>query len=276
MRYLVFALLIALTSSPAFAAPLERTDTHVIDSANLLTNNEEALLRQQLSDFMTTSKHEVALVTLNSISNHGGAAIASTAFVRSFSAKLFQDWRVGGNRNDGILIVIAKDDRKMRIHLGGKFGRNHDARMQGIVNGMTANFKNNNFSAGIFLGVDSVITHFNPKSRAVSGLPLQLVILAAISVFLLVFAKLAGRAARQSEKCPACGERALSAHSAPSRQPGGSRVNIVCTRCDHRETGMINLYYNPVRHGGARNAGWLGGSLSGGGRSGGGGASGGW
>lgn len=267
-----------LSAQTAAAAPLERTDPHVIDAANLLTGNEESDLRSELKGFQAEFGVEVVLVTIGALSAYGGPAAPTDADVTRFAATLLRDWRVGGAHDNGVLILIAKNNRKMRIQLGDHYGRRHDGKMQGIVDGMTAQFGDNQFARGIFGGVAEVIAHFTPRTGAFGSIPPIFTVLGLIALLLLGPLVLAQFAGSNRDKCPRCGERSLRAHTEPAEQPGMSRTTLVCIKCDHRESSLMATYLAQRKRSlttyGVRGLG--GGRGGGGGGRGGGGASGGW
>src|SRR3989344_3919031 len=100
--------------------------------------------------FEASTTNEIAVVTINSL---GGDTI------ENYAVKLFEDWKIGKERDDnGILLLIAKNDRKVRIEVGyGLEGAVPDAISNQIIQKeIVPHFKNNDFAGGIFDGVDSL------------------------------------------------------------------------------------------------------------------------
>ncbi len=51
-----------------------------------------------------------------------------------FATRLFNHWGIGNaDRNDGILLLVAKKDRKVRIELGKGYPSSYDARAKEII-----------------------------------------------------------------------------------------------------------------------------------------------
>jgi uncharacterized protein len=82
----------------------------VNDYAHMFSQDEREALEATLVDFEKQSSNEIAVVTINSL---GGDT------VENFAVELFDDWNIGKEGEDnGILIVVAKEDREMRIEVG--------------------------------------------------------------------------------------------------------------------------------------------------------------
>jgi uncharacterized protein len=106
---IVFAALLLPGVAFGYANPGNPTG-FVNDYASILSSEQKAQLEAKLSDFEKKSGNEIAVVTINSL---GGDTI------ENYAAALFDDWNIGQKGKDnGLLLLIAKDDRKMRIEVG--------------------------------------------------------------------------------------------------------------------------------------------------------------
>ncbi len=78
--------------------------------------------------------------------------------IERFAADLFDHWGIGfPDYNYGILLLIAKEDRKARIELGADWSREHDQVCQRIMDEIIIpRFKRGDFSGGIRQGVESL------------------------------------------------------------------------------------------------------------------------
>lgn len=82
----------------------------VNDYAGILSAEEAAALEEKLKSFTAESSNELALVIINSLDGDT---------VENFARRLFEDWGIGGAKNDnGVLLLVAVEDRKMRIETG--------------------------------------------------------------------------------------------------------------------------------------------------------------
>ncbi|MGM9929544.1 MAG: TPM domain-containing protein [Bacillus sp. (in: firmicutes)] len=111
----------------AIEVPKQQGDIYVQDFADLLTNEQTEQLNQlgrQLEDATTA---QVAVLTIDSL---GGESI------EEFANEAFREYGIGSAESDnGVLLVIAYDDREVRIEVGyglegalpdGKVGRIRD------------------------------------------------------------------------------------------------------------------------------------------------------
>ncbi len=84
---------------------------HVNDFANMLKPETITSLETSLSEFERTTNNEIAVVT---IETHG-----SDETIETYAEKIFQEWGIGKEKEDnGLLLLIARDDREMRIEVG--------------------------------------------------------------------------------------------------------------------------------------------------------------
>lgn len=83
---------------------------YVTDYASLLTADQKGQLELKLTNFEKQTGNEIAVVTISSL---GGDTI------EHYAVKLFEDWQIGKkDKDNGLLLLIAKDDRQMRIEVG--------------------------------------------------------------------------------------------------------------------------------------------------------------
>lgn len=82
----------------------------VSDYAGMFSAEERTALEQKLQNYEKASTNEIAVVTIPDL---GGDTI------ENFAVKLFEDWKIGKvGKDNGILILISRDDRKVRIEVG--------------------------------------------------------------------------------------------------------------------------------------------------------------
>ena len=80
--------------------------------------------------------------------------------IEDFGYQLGRVWGIGQkDKNNGALLIVARDDRKLRIEVGyGLEGRLTDAQSSVIINQIiTPTFKAGNFSQGISDGVAAIL-----------------------------------------------------------------------------------------------------------------------
>jgi uncharacterized protein len=104
-----------LFGRPAAAAFVPPPITgHVTDTAGKLTRDERLALDKKLEDYRLCSLHEVAVLVTGSLD---GETVEDVAF------KTFRAWKVGRKKeDDGVLLVLAPKERKLRIETGKGVG----------------------------------------------------------------------------------------------------------------------------------------------------------
>lgn len=124
---------------------------YVVDQANVLRPDERSALTEQLGEFQRSTKHQLAVVTVKSLK---GREIAE------FTNALANRWGVGRKDvNDGIVVLVAPNDRKARISVGrGLKSRLPNAFCQGVMsNVMVPQFAKGHFGLGVKAGVTAII-----------------------------------------------------------------------------------------------------------------------
>lgn len=123
----------------------------VNDFAEMLTVEQRQSLETKIGNFEKDTSNELSLVTVPDL-------VGDT--IENFAVKLFQDWEIGKDKKDnGVLFLIARDDRQMRIEVGyGLEGALTDAQSFWIIqNVVRPAFQKGDYYGGINDGVDSII-----------------------------------------------------------------------------------------------------------------------
>lgn len=131
--------------------PVPRLQARVTDGAGLLPDARRTALEAQLASFERQKGAQVAVLTL-----------ASTAPepIEAYSIRVVDAWRLGrAGVDDGVLFIIARDDRRMRIEVGrGLEGALPDARAKQIIaDVVTPRFKAGDYPGGIEAGVGAIL-----------------------------------------------------------------------------------------------------------------------
>jgi len=124
---------------------------HVNDFANMLTRPERQQLEQKLRNYRDTTTTVIAIATLQSLN---GRSIEETA------TTLFNDWNMWqGNKDNGVLILVAQQERRMRIEVGyGLEGAIPDVMAGRIIREIISpNFKRGDFYAGFDRATSALI-----------------------------------------------------------------------------------------------------------------------
>jgi uncharacterized protein len=97
---------------PAVASAADFPDPsgYLVDAADAVSDAEQQQLESELAAYAARSSHQLAVAV---VSSTGGDSI------EDYANDLFGRWGVGSaERDDGVLIVIATNDRHLRIEVG--------------------------------------------------------------------------------------------------------------------------------------------------------------
>jgi len=124
---------------------------HVSDFADMLTTGERQQLEQKLRNYRDTTTTVVAIATLQSLNGISVDEAGTTLFNKW---DLWQD-----DKNNGVLILIAKEERKMRIEVGyGLEGAIPDVMAGRIIREvLSPNFKRGNYYQGFDRATSAII-----------------------------------------------------------------------------------------------------------------------
>ena len=132
----------------------------VSDFGNILSDSEEGALEQKLLNYQDTTSNQIAIVTIATLDGYD---------IESYSYKLATDWGVGQkSKNNGILILIAAQEHKMRIEVGyGLEGAVTDAATKQVIRDvMKPAFKQNNYYGGLDQATDYIIKFASGEYKA--------------------------------------------------------------------------------------------------------------
>ena len=141
----------------AYVSPGKPTG-FVNDFAGVLKETERQQMETKLAAFEKNTGNEIAVVIIPDL---GGDTI------ENFSVELFKEWGIGKKSKDnGILLLVARDDRKVRIEVGyGLEGSLTDAQSSWILkNIIVPAFRENNFYGGIDGAVDKIMAAVNGEN----------------------------------------------------------------------------------------------------------------
>uniref|UniRef100_UPI003340F24E TPM domain-containing protein n=1 Tax=Duganella hordei TaxID=2865934 RepID=UPI003340F24E len=131
----------------------------VTDTTGTLTSDQKASLEQVLQDFEAKKGSQIGVLML---------ASTTPETIEQYSLRVAEQWKLGRKKvDDGALLIVAKDDRTMRIEVGyGLEGVLNDAVCKRIISEViTPKFKQGDFYGGIRDGIDGML-------RVVEGEPL--------------------------------------------------------------------------------------------------------
>jgi uncharacterized protein len=157
------ACLLALMLCWAFAAladvAVPPLTGRVVDKTATLSSSDVASLDQTLKDFEARKGSQVAVLIVST---------TQPETIEQYSLRVAEAWKIGRKKvDDGAILVVAKDDRKLRIEVGyGLEGALTDVTAKRIDDEViTPKFRNGDFSGGISDGVNRIL-------RVIDGEPL--------------------------------------------------------------------------------------------------------
>jgi len=147
------AVFLVLFSNVAFAADLPKPTKNffVNDFANVISNADEEKMQQQGEALFKECGAQIVVVTVKSLNGED---------LESYSLNLARSWRIGSDKNDdGILLLLAVDERKVRIEVGyGLEGALPDSKTGRILDTYGVDsLKKNDFSTGLAAVYDSLV-----------------------------------------------------------------------------------------------------------------------
>jgi uncharacterized protein len=145
---------------PAGALEVPQLKGRINDMANLLSPEAAARLEQKLAGFEQETSNQVAVLTIPSLQGDD---------VEQFAIRVADQWKLGQKGKDnGVLLIIAQAERKVRIEVG--------MGLQGVLPDITAGriirdsmgplLKAGNFDQGIAAGVDGIIAATKGEFKA--------------------------------------------------------------------------------------------------------------
>jgi len=123
----------------------------VHDEANVLSSDTKASLEYTLQQERDSSSNQIAILIVPSLNGES---------LEDFSLRVAEAWKLGKKEKDnGVLLFIAVDDRKMRIEAGyGLEGVLTDALSSRIIrNEIAPRFREGDYNGGVQAGVAAII-----------------------------------------------------------------------------------------------------------------------
>ena len=154
---LAFAFFGSFTAGAQIAIP--PLTARVTDQTATLTVEQKAELEQTLQTFEARKGSQIVV-----------HIVATTApeTIEQYALRVAEQWKPGRKKiDDGVILVVAKDDRALRIEVGyGLEGALTDAASKRIISEIIApRFRQGDFHGGIRAGIDQIM-------RVIDGEPL--------------------------------------------------------------------------------------------------------
>ncbi|MDX1704717.1 MAG: TPM domain-containing protein, partial [Altererythrobacter ishigakiensis] len=100
----------ALLASPLSAQDFPELTGRVVDAANIIDDATEAELAQELAALEAQSQRQLVIATIPDLQGYD---------ITDYGYQLGREWGIGdAERNDGALLIVAPNERKVRIEVG--------------------------------------------------------------------------------------------------------------------------------------------------------------
>lgn len=167
-KFIFFVIIaFALAVFPAFAVDVPFLTGRVTDNAQILSDETRKAVTANLKAHEEKTTNQIAVLTVPTLDG---------VSIEEYAVTVFNTWKLGQKGKDnGVLLIVAPKDRKMRIEVGyGLEGTMTDGIAGSIIrNAITPFFKNNDYDRGIDEGVRAIINVLEggqaPAETAKSG-----------------------------------------------------------------------------------------------------------
>ncbi len=150
-RASILALLVFWAASALAVVAVPPLVGRVVDQTGTLTSGDIASLNQTIRSFEARKGSQIAVLI---VPTTDGEAI------EQFSLRVAEAWKIGRKKiDDGAVLVIAKNDRHLRIEVGyGLEGALTDVTTKRIIDEeITPKFKSGDFAGGVSAGLNKMI-----------------------------------------------------------------------------------------------------------------------
>lgn len=288
MRALAFGFLLLWLPLTALRAEVPAPlSPWVSDYAHVLNPGQEAALSTQLSAIRAQTGVHIAMATLQRRSD-----FRDYPSLEALALDMFNTWGIGDRiRNDGILVLVATEDREIRVQLGAGYEPVWDNRAQRVIDvALAPPMTDGRFFDGLTAGATALSEYIaqpfaaGQRFTGTEGMPEapddggdlrgMLIFLGIAGGFILwVQRREMKEALSRFRPCPSCGKRNLRPEERTDHGAKTSAKTWTCAACGWHQ--VLPLPYHDPADAPARasvqdgdGGGFGGGQSSGGGASG--------
>jgi len=154
-RVSLLALLVCWAFAAAADVAVPPLSGRVVDQTGTLSAGDISSLTQTLKDLETRKGSQVAVLIVPT---------TAPETIEQYSIRVAEAWKIGRKKiDDGALLVVAKDDRHLRIEVGyGLEGALTDVTSKRIIDEIIVpKFRSGDFAGGIAAGVARIVAVIN-------------------------------------------------------------------------------------------------------------------
>jgi len=189
-RFLI--LLLCCLPVTAYGLDVPRLQGYVNDYAGMISPSAKSKIEEGLRAFEQSDSTQIVILTISSL--EGGN-------IEEFGIKVAETWKIGQQvKDNGILFIASKQDRKIRIEVGrGLEGKLTDLMAGRIIDRVIKpRFSKGDFDEGFIAGVSSMIdatrgefkADRRPAQRGQKGISPFLSIFLFFAIFMLILGSL--------------------------------------------------------------------------------------
>jgi uncharacterized protein len=146
VRNLVVATALLLLGSAKIPAPVPTFSGHINDYAGVLSPSARVEFEDLLTGYEKETSHQIGVLTVTSLNGEA---------IETFSLRVAKAWGLGRKGFDnGVLMTIAPNDRRIRIELGTGMHRYvSNAEAQAVIDSMLPQMRAKDFDGAVRLGL---------------------------------------------------------------------------------------------------------------------------
>lgn len=158
----------------------------LLDQAEMLTPEQEQAIAGKIIAEEQKTGNQVGVLVIKSLQGES---------LEDYSLRVARGWGIGGKeRNSGVLLLVAIDDRRLRIEVGyGLEGALPDARAYRIIDDrIKPAFRNGDYYKGIDAGIDGILLAIHneqdpnlrerPGASSLAGVPWESILFFGIFI----------------------------------------------------------------------------------------------
>ena len=247
-RFLTFLAVVLCSSALQAQTYPTRSSDGINDFANVIDEETEARITEKLAALLSEHDTEVTIATLSSLRFY-----AEGSTIEEYTTGLFNTWAIGDEEeNNGILVIMFRDDREVRVQLGSGYGDDIRTQTNRVVESdILPFFRNQDYSGGLEAGVDGLLTRVIDPAEVNTTTPVESGedagssntlyyilggVAAAIAGLIGLNRRNAAKFAQQA--CTNCGKTGLQKSRevlkpATLEEEGAGENRIICPSCGH-------------------------------------------
>lgn len=156
---------ILIAANIANATDVPYLTGRITDNAEILSASVKKTLTERLKSHEDKTGNQIAVLTVLSLEGES---------IEGYAEAVFSEWKLGQKGKDnGILLIVAPQDRRMRIEVGyGLEGTIPDSVAGSIIrNAITPKFKSGDYDGGVDAGVGAILMVLETGKTEFAGAP---------------------------------------------------------------------------------------------------------